>query len=79
MTPDSLQVSLLVEPQGCLQIESAVVVVPEQGVDGAGTEHALTIVVGTSPDLVHDVLGKRMVNQFYQIVVVNHVQGISVV
>lgn len=79
MTPDCLQVSFLIEPQSCFQVESAVVVVPKQSVHGAGTEHALTIVVRTSPDLVHDVLCKRMVNKLDQIIVVDHVKGISVV
>ncbi len=79
MTPDCLQVSFLIEPQSRLQVESAVVVIPKKSVYGAGTEHALTIVVRTSPDLVHDVLCKRMVNKLDQIIVVYHVKGISVV
>jgi hypothetical protein len=55
------------------------VIVPQQSVHRTSAEHALAVVVRTSPYLVNDILCKRVLNQLDQVVIVNHVKSISVI
>lgn len=55
------------------------IIVPEQSVHRTRTKHARTVIIGACPNLMNDILREGMFNQFDEVVVVYHVQGISVV
>ena len=79
MASRHVQVFSLVETQLFFLIVSAVVVVEEEVVvrgDGGDTRG---IVVRTCPNLEHDVLGEGVLEKFYQVIIIYHVESVFVV
>ena len=74
-----VQVLPLIKAQLLLPVVAAVVPAEEQLVVRADRGEALRVVVGRAPNLRHNVLRERVQQQLDEVVVVDHVEGVTAV